>query len=227
MAIPFKSSFSVGTIFGEGNSLTLDSDNIDLQGNLVISGSTTLNNGITVKKNGATFFEAGTNTNLVQIGNYGQVNLRGYLVLAGDVGTTGESIAMGTSGGMMWTCAWPVGSIFISYVNTNPSSLLGFGTWIAFGAGRVLVGYDGSDSDFNSAGQTGGEKKHTLTIQETPSHDHPIFGTTSGSGSVFQVETRQDGRTQVTSGYTGKVGGGQSHNNLQPYIVVYMWRRTA
>ena len=81
---------------------------------------------------------------------------------------------------------------------------------------------DGSDSDFNSAGQTGGEKKHTLTIQETPSHDHPIFGTTSGSGSVFQVETRQDGRTQVTSGYTGKVGGGQSHNNLQPYIVVYM-----
>jgi hypothetical protein len=61
------------------------------------------------------------------------------------------------------SACWPIGSVFISVVNTNPSTLLGFGTWVSFGAGRVLVGRDGADADFNAGEETGGSKAITPT----------------------------------------------------------------
>lgn len=68
--------------------------------------------------------------------------------------------------------AFPVGSVFISVVSTNPSTLLGYGTWQAFGAGRILIGLDSGDNDFNTDEETGGAKVHTLSIAELPSHTH-------------------------------------------------------
>ena len=144
---------------------------------------------------------------------------------------------------------YPVGSIYMNASdNTNPGTLIGFGTWVAFGAGRVPVGIDSSDTDFDTAEETGGAKTHALTEAEMPKHYHSLRGPSgpfssgqqSGSttsGGNYGGGTPDDG----TSAYsTESVGGdassgsasrgtsnGNAHNNLQPYIVVYMWKRTA
>ena len=124
--------------------------------------------------------------------------------------------------------AYPIGSVYINASNaTNPASLLGFGTWSAFGAGKVMVGLDAGDTSFDTAGETGGEKAHTLTTTEIPSHNHGLgsYGDPSTAGTYYYKTTRVSNQFGV--GYTGDTGGGGSHNNLQPYIVVYFWKRTA
>lgn len=124
---------------------------------------------------------------------------------------------------------YPVGSVYISTVSTNPNAFIG-GTWIKFAEGKTLIGNSTSDSDF-FAGKTGGEKVHTLTEQEIPSHSHTIttqtnsssFGTadglTRGGAGTGEMETK------IGSPYIANTGGGQPHNNLPPFIVVYIWNR--
>ena len=144
---------------------------------------------------------------------------------------------------------YPVGSIYTNATNsTNPSSLLGFGTWVAFGAGRVPIGIDSSDSDFDTAEETGGSKTHTLSESEMPAHRHFLFrevsvGNIGDTGSTLSAahhytnageeryrirkssSTNQFLEPDVT--LSGQTGSGSAHNNVQPYIVVYMWKRTA
>lgn len=154
--------------------------------------------------------------------------------------------------------AWPIGSVFIAVVSTNPASLLGFGTWAAFGAGRVIVGRDGADVQFDVAEETGGEKTHILTENELATHTHVQYAHThvqnahahserasAGGGSTndFEIATN---RSSTPSGVTSPSTTGNTtavnqdatavnyytglsweHNNLQPYIVAYMWKRTA
>jgi len=119
---------------------------------------------------------------------------------------------------------YPVGSIYMNASSgTNPGTLIGFGTWVAFGAGRVPVGIDSGDTDFDTAEETGGAKTHTLTVDEMPAHTHSVPNSGSQNNSF-------DSGTTVgndTTGTSGSTGGGSAHNNLQPYIVVYMWKRTA
>lgn len=127
---------------------------------------------------------------------------------------------------------YPVGSIYINATNsTNPGTLLGFGTWVAFGAGRVPVGIDSSDSDFDSAEETGGAKTVALTTSQLPSHTHNISFSESGPGGGNINTNFFAGIANNTSGAKTKVsdatGSGSAHNNVQPYIVVYMWKRTA
>tara|TARA_Y100000401_G_scaffold111563_1_gene109948 strand:- start:269 stop:865 length:597 start_codon:yes stop_codon:yes gene_type:complete len=120
---------------------------------------------------------------------------------------------------------YPIGSIYINATNsTNPGTLLGFGTWTAFGAGRVPVGINDSDTDFDTAEETGGAKTHQLTISELPAHTHNVTMSTSDSDNDFLSEGNNTGTSTFT---TSSTGGDQAHNNLQPYIVVYMWKRTA
>ncbi len=120
---------------------------------------------------------------------------------------------------------YPIGSIYINATNsTNPGTLLGFGTWAAFGAGRVPVGINDSDSDFDTAEETGGAKTHQLTISELPAHTHNVTMSTSDSDNDFLSEGNNTGTSTFT---TSSTGGDQAHNNLQPYITAYMWRRTA
>lgn len=124
---------------------------------------------------------------------------------------------------------YPVGSIYISTAGTNPGTFLG-GTWTAFATGRTLVGIDTNDTDFDTSEETGGEKTHTLTVNEMPSHNHAVYyvsrRTVASSGS-----NAWDYDPGSTSGNTASnilnTGGDQAHNNLQPYITVYMWKRTA
>ena len=165
---------------------------------------------------------------------------------------------------------YPVGSIYINATSsTNPATLLGFGTWSAFGAGRVMVGIDSSDSDFDGAQETGGAKTVTLSTSNLPSHTHTFSGTTgsttpsmtatdsghshgitlkgnvpavttspaSSSASNTTTGTTATAQANVTisggahthtfSGTTGSTGSGSAVSIVQPYITVYMWRRTA
>ena len=123
---------------------------------------------------------------------------------------------------------YPVGAIHITTISTNPSEYMG-GTWERFGNGRVLVGVDEADSDFSTSNKIGGEKKHTLTIAEMPSHSHGQNVTANDTGSAIRRDYDSDGSSGIypQGVQTEATGGGQAHNNLQPYITVYMWRRTA
>ena len=142
---------------------------------------------------------------------------------SGNVNTTGGELQI--NGTNVLEKVYPVGSVYINAsVSTNPATLLGFGTWMAFGAGRVMVGLDSSDTDFDSAEETGGAKTHTLTVNEIPAHTHTLDTSDqpAGTGSLEVA-----GGSPVGTKLTQSTGGGQAHNNLQPYIVVYMWKRTA
>jgi hypothetical protein len=203
----------------------------------------------------------------------------------GEQGPQGETGPAGQdgSGGQ----AFPVGAVFISVVSTDPATLLGYGTWSAFGAGRVLVGRDSGDTDFDTAEETGGAKTkaisahagtavadhsvtqptaageaaHTHTYTQVVNHVHNQTRLPTATGGVtgFTVDTSMSG-TPATSGVdtgnptggvaTGTTAAGASHthtmsgtavsahsvtqpsghtdlNVVQPYIVVYMWKRTA
>ena len=119
---------------------------------------------------------------------------------------------------------WPIGSIYTSVTSANPSTLFG-GNWEAFGAGRVLIGLDSADTDFDAVEETGGAKTHTLTTAEMPSHTHTFtaFQTTSGTNN----RTGGGALSVSASSTTASTGGGGAHNNVQPYIVVYMFKRIA
>lgn len=154
---------------------------------------------------------------------------------------------------------YPVGSIYLSVKNTNPSTYFG-GTWVAWGSGRVPVGINTSDSNFNTVEKTGGASTVTLTTSQIPSHSHAkgtlatagggahshnlknqkaawgldgggnrvIVDATSGYTAVTnKATTSADAHTHTISGSTAAAGSGGAHSNLQPYIVCYMWKRTA
>jgi hypothetical protein len=121
---------------------------------------------------------------------------------------------------------YPVGSLYINAsVATNPGTLLGFGTWEAFGQGRVMVGKNTSGT-FATAGSTGGAETHTLTVDEIPSHRHTSVANTAGANSANQL-SYGGADAYVTNYNTSLTGGGGAHNNLQPYIVVYRYRRVS
>lgn len=137
-------------------------------------------------------------------------------------------------------CPFPVGGVYISIASTDPSSIWAGTTWEQFAKGRTLVGLNSSDSNFNTVGQTGGEKTHTLTTNELPAHGHGMAHTHSytgpntgswkvGTGKAHTWCTSAGGKTSggASKTTTDNAGDGAAHNNLQPYIVVYMWKRVS
>jgi len=136
---------------------------------------------------------------------------------------------------------YPVGSIYINAtVSTNPATLLGFGTWTAFGAGRVMVGFDSGNALFDAAEETGGNAdaitvSHTHTVTD-PTHTHTQGGTALNiaSGNYVAVGSASDipyASTSTAAASTGitinSAGSSGTNANYQPYITVYMWKRTA
>ena len=161
---------------------------------------------------------------------------------------------------------YPVGSVYINASSTtNPSSLLGFGTWVSVGDGKVLVNQDTADTAFDTLGETGGSKDAIVV-----SHTHTLSGTTSSSGahthsisdpghthsvpsggavsssiryetsgtSFFNSQTTGSSTTGISiqsagdhthtlTGTTASTGSSGTNANLQPYVVVKMWKRTA
>lgn len=118
---------------------------------------------------------------------------------------------------------YPIGSIYMSTINTDPNTLFG-GTWEAWGTGRVPVGVDTTQTEFNTVEKTGGSKE----LQEHNHYGLLVTGTEvgfkNGSSSGFSI-AYSDGQ-RGTSIYTSNEGTGNS-GNLQPYITCYMWKRTA
>jgi hypothetical protein len=167
-------------------------------------------------------------------------------------GTTAVTQSFGTSSTTVATTAFvqaalqalhPVGSIYINATNsTNPGTLLGFGTWTAFGAGRVPVGFDSTNALFDTAEETGGSADaivvshtHTATVTD-PGHFHAQTGQTNGpaagsaafGGGSFSAITQNTASN--TTGITvanSTTGSSGTNANYQPYITVYMWKRTA
>lgn len=157
---------------------------------------------------------------------------------------------------------YPVGSIYINAtVATNPATLLGFGTWTAFAAGRVMVGLDSGNAAFDTVAETGGAADAVLV-----SHNHSFSATTGGqsqnhfhstlepadsgpfsyqnaggnfggdyisavygstANGTFKTGVNNVDHTHTVSGNTSTGGVSGTNANLQPYIVVYMWKRTA
>lgn len=130
----------------------------------------------------------------------------------------------------LWKTIYPVGCLFETTDSAfNPQTHFG-GTWSQYGAGRVTVGYSSGETEFNAGGKTGGAKTHSLTAAENGSHDHGVSITGTGSGAlnhnggyIAACETTSIGWNRRTGGN----GSGSPHNNLQPYITVFRWRRTA
>jgi hypothetical protein len=142
---------------------------------------------------------------------------------------------------------YPVGSIYTNAsVSTNPATLLGFGTWTAFGAGRVMVGFDSGNALFDTAEETGGSAdaitvSHTHTATSTVTdagHNHFIGNTSTGFGNAGGGNCSVIGAAQTvatttaTTGITvattnASTGSSGTNANYQPYITVYMWKRTA
>jgi len=144
---------------------------------------------------------------------------------------------------------YPVGSIYINAgVSTNPNTLLGFGTWTAFGAGRVMVGLNGSDSLFDTLEETGGSKDaivvshtHTATVTD-PGHVHQMtrvltdanndssfdaISETASSDDANYQNRNTDSATTGISVSNSTTGSSGTNANLPPYITVAMWKRTA
>ena len=119
---------------------------------------------------------------------------------------------------------FPIGKVEVFFDNEDHSNYMGF-TWERTAVGKVLVGYDPSDTDFNAIGKTGGEKEHTLTIDEMPSHNHNAYLSGGSLASapgrlLFETASGQEFYNSIKS-----TGGGQPHNNLQPYEVMAFWKR--
>ena len=140
---------------------------------------------------------------------------------------------------------YPVGSVYTNAsVSTNPATLLGFGTWTAFGTGRVLVGLDSGNAAFDTLGETGGSAdavvvshSHTATSSVSdPGHSHTVgiqtktLDQNAGSASLAGAgsTTTSSASTNISvSTSISTTGSSATNANLQPYIVVYMWKRTA
>lgn len=183
-----------------------------------------------------------------------------------------QSLYSQTGGAALINIIYPVGIVITLGVATDPAELLGVGTWTAI-AGRVIVGIDGTQTEFDALDETGGSKTHTLTTAQIPAHTHvqnahthvqnshnhtqdahqhatwstntyiqALAGATAGqsfssAGGAVPIAL-QTGLTTATNQAATAVnqnatavnqdaGGGGSHNNLQPYIVKYVWQRTA
>lgn len=141
--------------------------------------------------------------------------------------------------------SWPVGSVFISVVATDPATLIGYGTWAAFGAGRVLVGLDAGDVDFDTAEETGGAKTKAISahagtaVADHADHTHQVTsnvvantdgftaGTVTAVSSVTNNTVASGGASATLSHTVTQPNAHTDLNVVQPYIVVYMWKRTA
>lgn len=151
-----------------------------------------------------------------------------------DLGTKPTKVAVIDGSGWIYSRAlstlileaiYPIGSIYMSVNSTSPATLFG-GTWEAI-QGKFLLGAYGNTY---KAGTTGGEATHMLTTREMPNHNHAVFYPNAGAADHSAPGNYPDGPSDSTyfavGSYTSSEGGGEAHNNMPPYLAVYIWKRT-
>lgn len=172
----------------------------------------------------------------------------GDKVLVASLSDSGlNRVVLGGLSGDTALAAYPVGAIYMSVVVTNPGTLFG-GTWEIWGTGRVLVGLDVSDADFNTPEKIGGVKSVTLTSAQSglPSHNHTQNSHSHGiytdvnnananinasevklGPAIANSKTVASATATATNNAVTAQNASAPHTNLQPYITCYMWKRTA
>lgn len=143
-----------------------------------------------------------------------------------------NSITSNTNNNFNIDNIYPVGSIYFNITNINPSTYFG-GVWEQFAQGKTIIGVDENDSDFNNTLKSGGEKSHTLTTAEMPSHTHNIWGgytsTKNGRVGASYAENGWIPLNGINKEYNIAAltfnGSSESHNNMPPYITCYIWKR--
>lgn len=201
-----------------------------LDDKLSLSGGTMTGN-LTGKSITGTVFKTTGSTNLNKttsrvavLDNEGIIHYRTITELFSDIVETNN----------VWAVSYPVGSIYMSTSSTSPATIFGGGTWEQI-ENRFLLA---AGSEYE-AGTTGGEAEHALELEEMPSHYHPIYAPNAGGaeeGAALGFPTVGDkktwwieaSKTGVRGGRKGaKDGEARAHNNMPPYITVYVWKRTA
>jgi hypothetical protein len=121
---------------------------------------------------------------------------------------------------------YPVGSLYMTTIDHEPSSHFGFGSWSRYASGRAIVGVDPNDLDFSPSGKVGGSKNHTLSVSEMPSHSHQLPASLNNHTGPGAFQDGGEGSSNYSNtNVTNLTGGGLPHNNLQPYVSVNIWRR--
>jgi hypothetical protein len=134
---------------------------------------------------------------------------------------------------------YPVGSVYMNWTDdTNPGTLFGVGNWELFSKGRMLVGYDETNTRFDATGKTGGEEEVTLQLSQMPKHDHIPNRNTFDTANILLTRASDGSNTPANTdtnigeinlydqyGIPDEEGGDQPHENMPPYFTVYMWRR--
>ena len=173
----------------------------------------------------------------------GPAGPRGETGPQGEQGPKGDKGDRGDTGTMDLLAVYPVGAVYVSTVSTSPAALFG-GDWEPI-KGRFLFGTGYNDANtttgwgeyaansFNfTPGEMGGQPSVALTENQIPPHSHSIYSgygeeQQAGAGDAFRYQYWANNNRGWNYGFIGFTGGGQAHTNMPPYLVVYMWKRTA
>lgn len=150
----------------------------------------------------------------------GWVYYRTPAEIKSDIGVSGGGADIST----VLDKVYPIGSIYMSVNSANPKTLFG-GTWVQI-KDRFLL----AAGTTYKAGATGGEATHKLTENEIPEHRHSIWFPNAGgeqSAAIGYPEAGSKNTWYAEASKTGGAGGGAAHNNMPPYLTVYVWKRTA
>lgn len=193
------------------------------------------------------------NGQVVSVGTVGNdivsatINSSWHLILTTRAGATIDAGSVGPPTAPVSPLqSWPVGSVYIGVTPANPSTLLGGGTWDRFAEGRVVVGVDSTQTEFDAVEETGGAKTVVITEANLPQHDHTMAHTHQPANSAdnFLINDNNGALNRANGGNfnavgqgatgpssapkTGKAGGtSEPVNNLPPFITAYLWKRTA
>ncbi len=161
-------------------------------------------------------------------------NAETSLVTTGDVVVGGDLDISGNLGSSLVNLVYPIGAVYISVNSADPGTIWTGTTWVAFGEGRTLVGQGQGSGLTNrpTVEATGGAETHTLTVAQIPAHNHTFSDkvrsmSTQGGYPNPTAQYNPNIATNDISNTTNNRGGGEAHNNMQPFIVTYMWKRTA